>query len=93
MEKTSSWESVPVFVGLDYHAKGVQVCVVDASGKILRNRRCGNSLLDIGQALEPHWQVQQAAVRAAAAQRTLRRRSVTSCDGRSRWRTRGTSTA
>jgi len=62
MEKTSSSESVPVFVGLDYHAKAVQVCVVDASGKILRNRRCGNSLVDIGRVLEPQWRVQRAAV-------------------------------
>lgn len=62
MEKTSSLESVPVFVGLDYHSKGVQVCVVDSSGRILRNRRCGNSLLEIGGTLDPAWRVQRAAV-------------------------------
>ncbi len=30
------------FVGLDYHQDSVQVCVMDASGKILGNRSCGN---------------------------------------------------
>lgn len=39
--------SVPVFVGLDYHAKSVQVCVMDAEGRQLVNRRCGNSVAEI----------------------------------------------
>ena len=62
MEKTSSSESVPVFVGLDYHTKGVQVCVVDAQGKVRRNKRCGNSLLEIAEQIEPGWSVERAAV-------------------------------
>lgn len=31
-----------VYVGLDYHQGSVQVCVMDASGKILANRSCEN---------------------------------------------------
>jgi hypothetical protein len=62
MEKTSSTESVPVFVGLDYHTKGVQVCVVDAQGRVRRNKRCGNSLLEIAEQIEPGWSVQRAAI-------------------------------
>lgn len=30
-------------VGLDYHEKSVQVCVMDSSGKMLTNRKCENS--------------------------------------------------
>jgi transposase len=33
-----------VFVGLDYHASSVQVCVMDAAGKVLLNRKCANDL-------------------------------------------------
>ena len=62
MKKTVSSESVPVFVGIDYHTKGVQVCVVDATGRILRNRRCANSLPEIARQVEPGWSVRRAAV-------------------------------
>lgn len=34
--------SIPVFVGLDYHQDSVQVCVLDAGGKVLVNRRVAN---------------------------------------------------
>lgn len=33
---------VTVFVGLDYHQQSVQVCVMDAAGKVLVNRSCPN---------------------------------------------------
>lgn len=39
--------SVTVFVGLDYHKAVVQVCVLDAQGKILTNRKCGNDREEI----------------------------------------------
>lgn len=48
MEHVSLSERVPVFVRLDDHSKSVQVCVVDAQGAVLVNRRCGNSVLEIG---------------------------------------------
>lgn len=31
-----------VFVGIDYHQDQIQVCVLDAQGKVLSNSRCGN---------------------------------------------------
>lgn len=40
-------EIVPVYVGLDYHRKSVQVCVVDGAGRVLSNRKCGNSIAEI----------------------------------------------
>lgn len=30
---------VTVFVGLDYHPSGVQVCVLNESGELLANRK------------------------------------------------------
>lgn len=36
-------ESLPVFVGLDYHKDSVQVCVMDSRGKVLGNSSCDNS--------------------------------------------------
>lgn len=44
-------ESVPVYVGLDYHSRSVQVCVVDAGGRVLANRRCGNSVIEVADAI------------------------------------------
>jgi transposase len=46
--------SVPgksVFVGLDYHAESVQVCVMTAEGKLLTNRACRNDWRAIRQAV------------------------------------------
>src|SRR5438445_5673782 len=36
--------TVTVFVGLDYSDAFVQVCVMGASGKVLGNRSCGNTI-------------------------------------------------
>lgn len=57
-------ESVPVYVGLDYHSKSVQVCVVDPHGRVLVNRRCPNVLAEIVQAVSPLGQPQRLAVEA-----------------------------
>ena len=64
-------ENVPVFVGLDYHSKSVQVCVVDGEGTILVNRKCGNSVLEIGAAIGPGREVARVAIE--------------SCCGAGRW--------
>ena len=45
--------TVPVFVGFDDHSKSVQVCVMDQKGKVLLNRRCGNSVVEIAGAVGP----------------------------------------
>lgn len=37
-----------VSVGLDYHQHSVQVCVLDAAGRVLRNRSVGNSVAEVG---------------------------------------------
>jgi transposase len=35
-------KSIAVFVGLDYHQDGVQVCVMDGQGQVLGNRKVNN---------------------------------------------------
>lgn len=36
-------KKIPVSVGLDYSMSGVQVCVQDVSGKVLRNKKCDDN--------------------------------------------------
>lgn len=36
-------ESLPIFVGLDYHQNGVQVCILNRDGDVLMNGRCENT--------------------------------------------------
>lgn len=51
-----------VYVGLDYHAAFVQVCVLDAAGRQLVNRRCHNSVESVAAAVAPGWTVGAAAL-------------------------------
>ncbi|MBX3382237.1 MAG: IS110 family transposase [Phycisphaeraceae bacterium] len=55
-------ENIPVFVGLDYHSASVQVCVVDQQGRMLVNKRCGNSVFEITQAVGRGREVRSAIV-------------------------------
>ena len=43
--------SVALFVGLDYHQKRVQVCILDADGNVLLNRKVKNRMAVIGKLL------------------------------------------
>lgn len=64
-----------VFVGLDYHQKSVQVCVLDTEGNILINRSVDNDLLSIYEAV-------RKAVAALAGNRPFRvKASIESCSG------------
>lgn len=56
--------SVPVFVGLDYHDEQVQVCVLDASGKIMANRSVANDAAQIDRLVRRHGEVVGAAIEA-----------------------------
>lgn len=57
-------ETVPVFVGLDYHSGSVQACVVDGAGKVLLNSKRAASVLDVVGAVEPLGSVQRVAIEA-----------------------------
>jgi transposase len=58
--------SVTVYVGLDYHQSAVQVCVMDASGKVLLNRRCPNCWRTITAVVHRHSRCVQAAIEACS---------------------------
>lgn len=63
--------SVPCFVGLDYHQDSVQVCVLDQQGKQLLNRSCPNDWQIIAQAVQRVGQVQRAALEACGGSADL----------------------
>lgn len=55
--------SIGVFVGLDYHDAGVQVCAMDRAGQMLMNRRCPNNwqvIVEIVRCLVPEFDVHAA---------------------------------
>lgn len=57
-------ESVPVFVGLDYHSGSVQVCVVDGEGRVVTNCRRTSSVEDVAGVIAPLGRVQRVAIEA-----------------------------
>jgi transposase len=57
-------ESVPVFVGLDYHSGSVQVCVLDEGGRVLHNSKRGSSVQDVVRAVGDAGQVKRVAIEA-----------------------------
>ena len=59
-----------VFVGLDYHAQSVQVCVLDRQGKLLTNQACEND-----------WRAVQGLVRRRCGQETQVLAAIESCCG------------
>ena len=58
--------NLPVFVGLDYHQSGVQVCVLDEKGRALANKMCTNSWEAVVQAVKPHGAVARAAIESCS---------------------------
>jgi transposase len=55
---------LPVFVGLDYHQQSVQVCVMNAAGDVLVNRKCANDWHAVVAALPASAEPVQAAIEA-----------------------------
>src|SRR5256885_1428608 len=66
----SSLPSQTVFVGLDYHAESVQVCVLTGDGKMLANRSCRND-----------WRAVATAVREKCGPRAEVQAAIESCCG------------
>lgn len=58
--------TIPIHVGLDYHASVVQVSVSSADGKQLGNRRCANAVEDVVRYAEPFGCVQTVTIEACA---------------------------
>ena len=57
---------IRVFVGLDYHQRAVQVCVLDAAGAILSNRGCLNDWRVIVERVEALGTVARVAIESCA---------------------------
>jgi transposase len=64
-------ERIPVYVGLDYHQDAVQVCVVDADGRVLANRSCRNDWRAIRDEAERHGGVVRVAIEACTGAANL----------------------
>lgn len=62
-----------VFVGLDYHQDGVQVCVMDAAGKVLLNKKFANSWGEIVTAVKRFGGQVRAAIEACSGAANLAR--------------------
>jgi len=58
--------NLAVYVGLDYHQSGVQVCVLDRQGKALANKMCANNWQAVVQAVEAHGTVTRAAIESCS---------------------------
>jgi len=56
--------SVTVFVGLDYHQSGVQVCVLNEAGKMLVNRKCKDDWRIIKNLVSPYGDHVHASIEA-----------------------------
>lgn len=72
--------SLPVFVGLDYHQKSVQVCVLDRKGKQLWNRPVENDAKAIEQAIARHGTPRRIAIEACCGAADLAEELVTHRD-------------
>jgi transposase len=59
-------DTIPVFVGLDYHQSAVQVCVVDQAGRVLGNRRCANAMAEVAAYAQQFGAVQRVAVESCS---------------------------
>lgn len=64
-------DSIPVFVGLDYHDSVVQVCVMDGDGGMLGNRGCRNDRAEIVGYVERFGVVVRAGIEACTGSADL----------------------
>ena len=55
-------KNLPVYSGLDYHQGSIQVCVLDADGRSLTNRRCRSDLHEVVELLRQWGEVGSVAI-------------------------------
>lgn len=53
-----------ISVGLDYHAKSVQVAVLDMAGREVANRSCANDVIEVADLCARHGRVRSVAIEA-----------------------------
>lgn len=68
---------IRVFVGLDYHPGSVQVCVLDAAGKVLANGTRGNSSEEVDRTVRRYGEQVQAAIEVSPGAAHLAHELVT----------------
>lgn len=56
--------SIPVFVGLDYHQDSIQVCVLNQKGDVLLNRSASNDCAELARIVTPLGAVQRVGIEA-----------------------------
>lgn len=59
-------DTINIFVGLDYHQSGVQVCILDQAGNVLSNRFLPNCWKDIAIHVERYGNSVQAAIESCS---------------------------
>lgn len=57
---------IPVYVGLDYHQRSIQVCVVDQEGRVLVNSRCANEIAAVVELAERAGEVREAVIESCS---------------------------
>ena len=62
---------ITVYVGLDYHQRGVQVCAMDRDGRILLNKRCVNDWRTIAERVAGLGQTIRAAIESCSGAANL----------------------
>lgn len=72
-------DSIQVFVGLDYHQKSIQVCVMERSGKILTNQKCGNRWADIHKIVDHFGPSVQVAIESCCGAANLAEELIQEC--------------
>ena len=70
-------DSVPVFVGLDYHQRLVQVCIMDRQGTVLANKRVANDLSEIAGVVGQYGSVVRCAIESCGGAADLAEELIT----------------
>ena len=68
--------SVPLFVGIDYHQRSVQVCVVDGQGRVMMNRRLACDPGRVIASVQGHGEVRTVALESCCGAADFAQRLV-----------------
>ena len=71
---------VTIYVGLDYHQNSIQVCVMDSSGKILTNQKCGNRWTEVHKIVSHFGPSAQVAIESCCGAADLAEALIRECD-------------
>lgn len=59
-------KNLPMYAGLDYHQASIQVCVVDAEGRRMRNQRCASDVADVVNALSSTGEIRSIGIESCS---------------------------